>query len=102
LKASKRVLKLQYDEPFSNFAFEFNLRRCSTGARGRTVQVDPIKPKLELPGTKRLKLKCEEPLSKFGFKFNVRRYTVERVDVRGRRSGRAPGGAVQVDTSLTP
>jgi hypothetical protein len=36
--------------------------------------VDPIKPKLKLPGTKRLKLKCEGPLSIFAFKFNLRRY----------------------------
>ena len=41
---------------------------------GRTVQVDPIKPKLKLPGTKRLKLKCEGPLSICAFKFNLRRY----------------------------
>jgi hypothetical protein len=30
--------------------------------RGRPVQVDPIKPKLKLPGTKRSKLKCDETL----------------------------------------
>jgi hypothetical protein len=39
------------------------------------VQVDPIKPQLKLPGTKRLKLKCEEPLSNSVFKFKLRRYT---------------------------
>ena len=32
-------------------------------ALGRAVQVDPIKPTLKAPGTKRLKLKCDEPLS---------------------------------------
>jgi len=42
---------------------------------GRVVQVDPIKPKLKLPGTKRLKLTCYEPLSRFAFKFKLRRYT---------------------------
>jgi len=42
------------------------------------VQVDPIKPKLKLPRTKRLKLQCDEPLSKFAFKFNLRRYTMAR------------------------
>jgi hypothetical protein len=29
---------------------------------GRAVQVDPIKPKLKAPGTKRLKLKCDNLL----------------------------------------
>jgi hypothetical protein len=43
------------------------------------VQVDPIKPKLKAPGTKRLKLKYDDPLSKFGFKFNLRRYSVEHL-----------------------
>jgi hypothetical protein len=38
------------------------------------VQVDPIKPKFKLPGTKRLKLKRDEPLSNFAFKFKLRRY----------------------------
>jgi len=41
------------------------------------VQVDPIKPTLKAPGTKRLKLKHDEPLSNFAFKFNLRRYTKE-------------------------
>jgi len=40
------------------------------------VQVDPIKPTLTAPGTKRLKLKCDGPLSIFAFNFNLRRYTV--------------------------
>ena len=40
---------------------------CGHGI-GRAVQVDPIKPKLTLPGTKRLKLKCDEPLSNVTFK----------------------------------
>jgi hypothetical protein len=42
---------------------------------GRTVQVDPIKPKLKAPGAERLKPKYEEVLSNFGFKFNSRRYS---------------------------
>ena len=37
------------------------------------MQVDPIKPTLKAPGTKRLKLKCDKSLSKFAFKFNLRR-----------------------------
>ena len=39
------------------------------------MQVDPIKPKLNPPGAKRLKLKCDIMLSTSGFKFNLRRYT---------------------------
>ena len=43
------------------------------GEQGRPVQtVDPVKPTLKTPGTKRLKLKCDEPLLKFAFKFNLR------------------------------
>ena len=38
------------------------------------MQVDPVKPTLKPPGTKRLKLKCDEPLSNFAFNFNLRRY----------------------------
>ena len=43
-------------------------------AQGEAVQVDPIKPTLKAPGTKRLKLKRVDPLSSFGFKFNLHRY----------------------------
>jgi len=45
------------------------------GQQGRAVQVDHIKPKSKLPGTKCLKLKCDEPLSCFAFNFNLRRYS---------------------------
>ena len=38
------------------------------------MQVDPIKPTLKPPGTKRLKLEYDELLSNFAFKFNLRRY----------------------------
>ena len=44
----------------------------------RAVQVDPTKPTLKAPGTKRLKLKCVEPLSDVAFNFNLRRYTAPR------------------------
>ncbi len=43
--------------------------------QGKPVQVDPIKPTLKAPGTKRLKLEYDEPLSNFAFKFNLRRYS---------------------------
>jgi hypothetical protein len=44
------------------------------------VQVDPIKPKLKPPGTKRLKLKCDILLSTSAFKFNLRRYNQEAIE----------------------
>ena len=42
------------------------------------MQVDPIKPKLKPPGTKRLKLIYDGPVSKFAFKINFRRHTKEK------------------------
>ena len=39
------------------------------------MQVDPIKPTLKAPRTKRLKLKYNKLLSSFAFNFNLRRYT---------------------------
>jgi len=62
-------------------------------ARGRAVQVDPIKPTLKTPGPMRLKLKCGKLLSSFAFKSNLRRYNV----VHERRPGGVRGRAVQVD-----
>ena len=40
---------------------------------GKAVQIDPIKPKLKLPRTKRLKAKCDDPLLTFAFKLKLRR-----------------------------
>ena len=42
------------------------------------MQVDPIKPTVKAPGTKRLKLICDDPLSNFAFKYNLRRYITAR------------------------
>jgi hypothetical protein len=42
------------------------------------VQVDPIKPTLKAPNTKRLKLKSGEPPSNLAFKFNLRRFILEQ------------------------
>ena len=44
---------------------------------GMPVPIDPIKPELKPPGTKRLKLKCDALLSTSAFKFKLRRYTLE-------------------------
>jgi hypothetical protein len=51
------------------------------------VQVDPIKSKLKLPGTKHLNLKSDKPLSNVDFEFNLRRYTAgpELVDAARHR-----------------
>ena len=38
------------------------------------MQVDPIKPTLKAPGTKRLRLQYVEPLSNLSFKFNLCRH----------------------------
>jgi hypothetical protein len=42
------------------------------------VQVDPIKPILKAPRTKRLKLSYGEPPSNFAFNFKLRRYSKGR------------------------
>jgi len=39
-----------------------------------------MKPKFNLPGTKRLKLQCDILLSSSAFKFNLRRYTTADAD----------------------
>jgi len=92
-----KLLKLCCDEPPSNFAFKFKLRRyievfpdlwipvpemelrVLVGAvSGRAVQVDGIKPTLKAPGNTCLRLKCHKLLSRRAFKFNLRRYTAGR------------------------
>ena len=40
------------------------------------MQVEPIKPALNAPGTKRLKLTYDKMLSNVAFDINLRRYTV--------------------------
>ena len=44
------------------------------------MQVDPIKPNLKAPGTKRLKLQFDALLSNSGLKFNLRRYAKRGVE----------------------
>ena len=45
------------------------------GARGKAVQVDPIKPVLKPPGTWRLKLKYDKLPSFFAFNIKLRRFS---------------------------
>ena len=57
--------------------------------RSKAVQVDPVKPTLKAPGTKRLKLKYDELLSNFAFPSNLRRYAAgEYLDDDERQVGR--------------
>ena len=45
------------------------------------MQVEPIKPILKPPGTKRLKQKYDKLLSSSAFNFNLRRYTKDGIRV---------------------
>jgi len=56
------------------------------------VQVDPIKPKLKGPGTKRLKLTCDEPLSNVAFKLNLRHYVTVGANLTGIAPAHFGGG----------
>ena len=49
--------------------------------RGEVVQVDPIRPPLKAPGTKRLKLQYDESPSNMAFKINSCHYYVDGVRV---------------------
>jgi hypothetical protein len=42
---------------------------------GRSVQIEPMKPIFEAPGSVHLTLKCDGPLYEFGFNFILRRYS---------------------------
>jgi len=78
-------------------------RRGPTLARGpapgRAVQLDPIRPKLILPGIKRLKLTCHLLLSTSAFEINLRRYTLAQLGLERFfvLEGGGSGGGVQVD-----
>jgi len=66
------------------------------------VQVDPIKPTLKAPRTKRLKLTYVEALSIFASKFSLRRYTSHGaggVDVGG-GGGEAGAGPASADVKV--
>jgi hypothetical protein len=69
--AKERAAKLK--QPSDDTKYERGAGVCFV--QGRAVQVDPIKPTLKPPGTKRLKPHYDKPLSTFAFKLNVRRHT---------------------------
>ena len=57
-------------------AAEAAVRDVEALKHGGAVPLDPIKPVLIAPGTKRLKLYYDEPLSNFDLDFNLRRYSM--------------------------
>jgi len=59
-------------------AFDSDIQCALANILGTAVQIDPIKPMLKAPGSKRLKLEYDELLSNFGFNINLRRYTWAR------------------------
>ena len=65
---------------------------------GRAVQVEPGKPTLKPPGSKRLKLQSEALLSSVAFKFNLCRYNwgFERFCIGKFRQGIVPGLTVKI------
>ena len=113
--------KLNCDLLLSTSAFKFNLRRYNLankwknqvfiptsadkmtvmfyqwfGKHGRAVEVDPIKPKLKPPVTKRLKVNCVVLLPTSAFKFDLRRYST------GRCRGRHPRRVASTGTRSPP
>ena len=48
--------------------------RAQPGRQGRALQVDPMKPTLKAPGSKRSKLKYDKLLSSFAYNLKLRRY----------------------------
>jgi len=91
-------LKLKFEEPLSDFALNFKLRRYieeeqfkhragvkrahAEAAKVGAVQLDPIRPVSKPPGTMRLKQKHGSLLSSFAFKSNLRHYTKERTEIQ--------------------
>jgi len=63
------------------------------------VQVDPIKPMLKAPGTKRLKLTHYELLSSFAFRINLRRYTEEAAVEIAKKLAQARDTADEIETT---
>jgi len=62
------------------------------------VQVDPVKPTLTAPGTKRLTLKYYILLSNFNFKFNMRRCTEVQLRTSVRVYREMPGRGLHSST----
>ena len=85
----------------STAAFKLNVRRYTKKAVVsnatiwvKAVKVDPVKPKLKAPGTKRLKLKYDQLLSSVAFSFNLCRYIWDTVPMLPDRDGLTVGWCV--------
>ena len=65
---------------------------------GEAVQVEPIKPTLKAPGSKRLKLEHEKTLSNFAFKLNLRRYSMAPPRALKWYPDRLAGGVLRTST----
>ena len=63
------------------------------------MQVEPIKPTLKAPVTKRLKLQYETLLSNVAFKFNLRRYSLSASPFSAQPPQRPLGKAQTMDTN---
>jgi len=70
-------LKRKRDALLSSLAFKVNLRRYSKEVAerlGEAAPVEPLKPMLKAPGTKRLKVTHDYLLSHVACNFKLRRY----------------------------
>ena len=118
-------MKLQYDEPVSNVALKFKLRRYIWGesladytqyklstrdgqvsAKVGRCRLTVSKPMLKAPGIKCFNLKYNKLLSTFGFDFNLRRYTQESLEaavrlLQNRTRGASRGSALDAKTVMS-
>jgi len=70
-------LKLKYDEPLPNLAFNFNLHRYNmlvVDSQVGRCRLNPVDARVESAWFHRLKLKHEKQISSFAFNLNLRRY----------------------------
>ena len=74
-----------------------NLQHPGPSHPGWAVPVDPIKPRLKAPVTKRLTLKSDEPLSNLAFTFDLCRY-IPSADEGTRLKRRMAAGRCVVET----
>jgi hypothetical protein len=107
-------LNLKCDEPLSNVAFNFNVRRYTKALYVETIgnprfsvpdfsalkagrcRLNPVDARVESAGIKRLKLRYDEPLSNFAFNFSLRRYIKAAAS-----SPPPPGAGAKGEASVT-
>ena len=74
-----RTFLAAHHSPNSNAETRLAVRASSRVPNGRAVQVEPMTPVLNAPGTKLLKLKYDDLLSGFAINVNLCRYTTEYI-----------------------